>query len=190
MIAYFRLPNKEDFEENTTYTFVNKLFMYSVGFFICDRPGEILKYYPGKSNWYAVVETRSEVFEHGLKKSVEKIHILKIMSYRKFLTFCTDTFEDWSGNKYTYVRGKLHSNGVEPAVTMKNGNLCWYYEDKLHREDGQPAIIKPNGEQYWYRHGSLHRENGPAVIRSYGEYWYQCGKPFRADNLPVFIKYD
>ena len=98
------------------------------------------------------------------------------------------------GIKEWYINDWVMTN-LSSKTTFKfdeDGNECWYDEaDKLHRDGDEPAMIMKNGTKKWYTHGELNRDEklGPAVLESDGSYEYiRNGKTYRSDGPAYFVK--
>ena len=95
-----------------------------------------------------------------------------------------DGIENW------YFNGKLHRDGVKPAIYNKDMTIVKYYKHgNLHRDGDLPASIE-NGRTSYYRNGKLHRDGDlPAIICKTGStYYYKNGKLHRDGDMPAKIE--
>jgi len=188
LIAYMRLDHRKKQPKigDILITDVSTMFCNGTQFWCV--PHEVLRHYPGEKNRYVQVEIdKNTIFKHGQKMSARSMKIIKIMSHKKFVSYCTGEFENYDGDLYRLRNGLIHST-TQPALVMKNGDEYWYRNGKLHRNGDEPAVTKVNGDRYWYQNGKLHRDNNlPAVTTQFGTYWYVKGKPFRTDGGPNAI---
>ncbi len=93
------------------------------------------------------------------------------------------------GTEKWYFNGKLHRDGVKPAIYNKNMTLVKFYKNgNIHRDGDLPASVE-NGRTSYYRNGKLHRDGDmPAVIETNGtEIYYKDGNIHRDGDKPAVI---
>ena len=176
--------NKFQYEVGKTYICKEPIQLCESGFHFCMIPIDVLKYYRGNDNKFAIIKAGGKI-EHDHNKSVcSQITIEKLITLDELYNLPNGIVK-YNGRIFYYHNGKFHREDG-PAVEYTFGEKRWYRNNLLHREDG-PAIEYANGDKEWYLNGLLHRVDGPAFYKraSGTKEWFINGLLHRLDGPAV-----